>query len=228
MAVGFDAKMTAGNGTGGLCQTGTGIITLSSVGGITVGAGASILCVPTTWYCPGSAGPTARTMTWNGVSMTESLTSFVVLGGSDSLRASWWTLASPASGAKTLTANWTTNCDLYMSAVSASGATLQSADNTTVANVTTINVPSDANGMSLAVFNTDGGAPTTNFVQIFSDAPFGPGAGSSYQLGGSPTNAHTFTGAGGTQQLLLGIHLVASGGAAANLPNAVRQIYVMP
>jgi hypothetical protein len=212
MAVGFDAKMNAGNGTGGLCQVGTGITTLTSATGMTVGAGASILVAVLAFYCPGSAGPTARTLTWNGVSMTEAITDFVVLGGADSLFCSIWTLNSPASGAKALVAGWTTNCDLYMSCGSFTGASLQSADNTVANNVTTISIPTDANGATIGLFNTDGGAPTTNFVQIFSDAPFGPGAGASYQLGGAGTNGHTYTGAGGTKQILTGIHLVAAGG----------------
>lgn len=210
MAVAFDAKMTGGNGTGGLCNNVTGATTNSIAPGITVGASATILVVPIVWQDNFAAGPLLRTMTWDGVSMTEKQTSLQVLAGAVSIRSSIWTLDNPNTGAKTLTCSWTNASDCYMGAVSFTGA--NGVDNlTTASNATTITITSTTDGATVAVFVVDGNAPTTNFNQLFSDAPFAPGGGASYQLGGT-SNAHTFTGGGGTGQELNGVHVIASGG----------------
>lgn len=216
-SVGFDAKMTGGNGVGGFNQDISAAVAISSTG-MTVGASATILVALAVWQCGVIAGPTGRTMTWNGVSMTEGPFQSAVLAGSQLLAASVWTLASPASGNKTLAGAWTNNCDCYLGCASFNLAALQAADNTVAVDVTTINVPTDANGATIAVFGVDGNAATTNFITLWSEAPFAPGGAGNYQLGGTGTNGHSFTGGAGSHQVLAGIHLIATGGGGVQSP----------
>lgn len=220
MAVAFDANMTAGNGVGGKDQNATGVTTVTSSTAITVGAAATLLVVTITWGSGASVDATIRTCTWNGVSMTEGPTVGVTDGGAHRARASIFTLVSPASGAKTLTGAWTGSCDVYMSATSFTGTDtvtgIQASDSITATATTTITPTSDANGATVGCFAVDGGAPTTNFNQIYAEAPFAPGGGASYQLGGA-SNAHTFTGAGGTIQALAAVHIIAAAATAGNI-----------
>lgn len=220
MSVAFDANMTAGNGTGGLDQNATGVTSVTTSTAITVGALATLLAVAPTWGSGASVDPTARTCTWNGVSMTEGPTVGVTDGGTHRERASIFTLVSPASGANALTLSWTGACDVYMPATSFTGTDtvtgIQTSDSITATAATTITPTSDANGATLACFAVDGGTPTTNFNQIYAEAPFAPGGGASYQLGGA-SNAHTFTGAGGTIQALAAVHIIAGSAAAGGI-----------
>lgn len=217
MAVGFGARMTGGNGVGGFVADVAAGVTLSS-SGMTVGASDTIILAPVVWRCGVSAGPTARTMTWDGVSMTEGPSVLVVLGGADSLRAAIWYLRTPNIGNKILKADWTTACDLYMGCASYTGADINTGDNTTATDVTTLNIPTDSAGATVGVFGVDGAFPTMNFTTMWAEDPFNPGGGANWTLGGTGTNGHTFTGGGGTHQVLAGVHLIASGGGGSTYP----------
>ena len=147
--------------------------------------------------------------------MTEALT-FQRVAGSNS-RVSIFTLVSPASGAQTLAISWTTTSDCYMGAVSFTGTdttTGYDAANNATSTTTTVTVTSTSDGATVAVWTTNGSTPTMNFTKIWDDAPFDPGGGSTYALGGS-SNGHTFTGAGGSNETGAGINVIA--GAAATL-----------
>lgn len=217
MSVAFDANMTGGNGVGGKDQNASAATSVTGATLITVGAGASLLVVTLTWGSGASVDPTSRTCTWNGVSMTEGPSVGVTDGGTHRERVSIFTLVNPAPGQNALTASWTGSCDAYMSATSFSGTDtatgIKVADSITATATTTITPTSDASGATVACFAVDGGAPTTNFNQIYSEAPLTPGGGASYQLGGA-SNAHTFTGAGGTIQALAAVHVIAGGTSA--------------
>lgn len=223
MAVGFDAKMTGGNGAGGTFAQVAAALSLSD-SGMTVGAGATLLLAVAVWQDNASTDPTSRAITWGGVSMTERST-VLASTGTERVRVSVFRLVSPASGNKALAATWATaTCDFYMSCASFTGTDTATgtndADDVTTTNVTTINVTSDATGATLALFGVNGAAPTLNFNAIFTAAPLNPGGGASYQLGGS-SNGHTFTGAGGTIQALAGVHILASGTPPLITPDIV-------
>lgn len=212
MAVALDAAMAAGNSSDGLNQEASNTTSISSTG-ITVGASASLLIVPVVLE-KGSGSttvPTSLAATWNGTSMA--LGPSVTDTNSDAVTVAIFSLVNPAAGAKTLQVTWANSMDCYMSAVSFTGTDtvtgIQSTDNTTATRTTSITVPSSADGATVAVFGVNGAAPTVNFNKIFSEAPLSPGGGASYQLAGA-SNAHTFTGAGGTAQALAGVHVIAA------------------
>ncbi len=217
MSVSNDALMTGGNGVGGQDQNATSATTVTTTG-ITVGASATLLVSCFVWQSNSSIDPSSRTCTWNGVSMTERSTILQTVSATD-LRVSIFTLVSPASGAKSLTGNWTGATDVYMSAASFNGTDtvtgINASDNVTASAATQITVTSDTSGATFAVFGVNGNVPTVNFVQVFAEAPLNPGGGASYQLGGT-SNIHTFTGGAGTIQALAGIHII-SGATAGNI-----------
>lgn len=122
-----------------------------------------------------------------------------------------------------MTASWPTGAGggAYMSAASFTGSDattpVVTADNQAVntgSGNMTVTVTSDANGMTVVVGGTNGGTPTVNFNKIFAEAPLGPGGGASYQAAGT-SNAHSFTGWGGTAPVGAGIHIQAAAGGAA-------------
>jgi hypothetical protein len=206
-AVAFDASMTGGNSTDGTTQQAASVITVSSTG-ITVGASASCLIV-TLCFDGNPSAPTSITATWNGASMTNA--------GSiahSNLVGAIFRLVNPASGAKTLTASWTNSSDVYMSAVSFTGTDtstcINNADTKTATTGTSLTVPSTTTGATVATFCTNGGTPTMNFTAFWDDSALAPGGGGSYEIGGT-SNAHSFTGAGGTLPTLVGVHLIAPG-----------------
>jgi hypothetical protein len=210
MAVAFDAKMVAGNGAGGVFQQ-IGTQTSFSSTGITVGAGATLL-VAVIHVQRGVAGdPGTISATWNGGAMTAGPTT---VNGQN--RSAIFYLVSPAAGALSLAASWANSSDAYLSAASFTGVDtttpIVAVDSVTGTTGTTVTITSDTNGATVAMWGTNGGDPVTNFTEIFSDAPLGPGAGASYQLGGT-SNGHTFTGAGGTTPAWAGIHIQADAGA---------------
>ncbi len=211
MAVGNDTTMLTGNSADGFNQQVSGATSISSTG-INVGAAATGLIACLTFNA--NVGSVAAT--WNAVGMTlgPNVNSGVV-------RSSILSLPNPASGAQALAASWTTAADCYMSAASFTGTdtstVVKVADNITAINTTTITVTSDTAGATVANFAVDGGAPTVNFTKIYSEAPLGPGGGASYTLGGT-SNAHTFTGAGGTVQALTGVHILAPSAGDTSTP----------
>lgn len=215
MAVAFDAKMTAGNSADGFNQRASVATSISSTG-ITVGASATCLVAMITFAEQAPAGPVGLAMTWDGVPMTAGPIASNTVGDRVGLSAIFW-LDNPASGAKTLQATWSNSLDAYMSAVSFTGTattnSVKAADNITATQTTTLTVTSSTDGATVVNFAVDGAAPTVNFTKIWADDPFSPGGGGNYTLGGT-SNAHTFTGSGGTLQCIAGVHVVAPSGAA--------------
>lgn len=213
MAVALDVLFTGGNSGDGDCQEASAATSFSFTGP-TVTASATLLVVCVTW----DHNVTSRTMTWNGTSMTEAL--YVNHSGHGS--SAIWYLVSPASGAKTLAANWTTSADYYVGIVAFKGSDtstpIVTADNTSgTTSVTTVTVTSTTDGATVAQWETDGSEPTINFNKIYGQADLNPGGGASYQLGGT-SNAHTFTGAGGSFPAWCGVHIPAgAGGGGATL-----------
>ena len=206
MAVAADAVMTGGNSSDGDClqlDNSTG----GSTAGMTVGSGATLLVATACWQ---TGAVTARAMTWDGVAMTEALT-FQRVAGANS-RVSLFTLVSPNVGNKTLAISWTTTSDCYVGCVSFTGTdtvTGYNAANNATSTTTTVTVTATSDGATVAVWTTNGSTPTMNFTKIWDDAPFDPGGGSTYQLGGS-SNGHTFTGAGGSNETGAGINVIAA------------------
>jgi hypothetical protein len=215
MAVAFDAKPTAWNSADGLNQqTDNGTVCSASTG-FTVSGSASLVVGVIHYMSNAVSDPGAvSAWTWNGVSRTGLLSSAVNSRNRSAI--AWWT--SPASGSPVMSATVPNNSDMYMSAASFTGVDtttpVVTADSVTGTTGTTVTVTSDANGATVAVWGTNGSTPTTNFNQIFAEAPLDPGAGASYQLGGT-SNGHTFTGAGGTLPAWAGIHIQAAAGGAA-------------
>jgi hypothetical protein len=204
MAVALDASMTAGNSADGFNQEASSVTTISSTG-ITVGASATLLVAMLT-LGTGSVA-TGITMTWNGVSMTAGPTI-----SHTSVVSAIFYLINPASGAKTLSASWTGLVDCYMSAVSFKTSDtvtgIKVADSTTATQTTSLTVASSTDGATVVNFAEDGGVPTVNFTKIWAEAPLGPGGGGNFTLGGT-SNVHTFTGGGGANQAIVGVHILA-------------------
>lgn len=219
MSVALDAKMAAGNSADGLNQEASAATSISSTG-ITVGVGATLLVVELTVQ-GATVAASSLAATWNGAAMALQST---VTSGLETVAI--FTLVNPASGALTLQATWANTADAYMSAASFSGTDtttgVLTTDNTTATGTTTITVPSSTDGATVAAFCVNGAAPAVNFNKIFSEAPLNPGGGASYQLGGV-SNAHTFTGAGGTAQALAGVHVIAASAATSSPPQR-RQV----
>lgn len=221
--------MTAGNSADGLNQEVSAATTISSTG-LTIPSGATFLgCVLASADGGSTIGPTAVSMTWNGTPMSPGPTNTVTGGGQNAFTQIFY-LINPAAGTGPMVANWTTARDMYMSGTAFNGTDtvtgINAADNQTATNVTTITVTSAANDATLASFACNAAAPTVNFTKIYAEAPLSPGGGANYTLGGT-SNAHTFTGAGGTLQALVGIHILAGTGGSQP-PSSVRRIYINP
>ena len=210
MAVAFDAKPTAYNSADGLNQEASAATSISAASGFTVGAGATLLVVLAHWQ-NGTATITNLSGTWNGVALTVVAQANGASGNFNS--SAILILKNPASGAKTLALSWTTASDCYMSAASFAATDTvtgyAAGDTVTGTAGTTVTVTSTTDGATVAVWGTNGSTPTVNFTKIFAEAPLNPGAGASYTLGGT-SNAHTFTGAGGTNPAWVGIHVIAA------------------
>lgn len=212
MAVGFDAKMTAGNQT--TLETASAASSISSTG-MTIGGSATLL-IAVLVLGTNATNPTGISMTWNSVSMTAGPS--ITAGPAARVTATVFYLVNPTTGNKTLAGAWTGAKDAYMSCASFTGTDtttgVQAADNTTASGTTSIAVPTDSSGATVACFVCDGSTPTITQTTIFAYAALNPGGGASYALGGTTTNTHSFTGAGGSAQALAGVHIIASGGAA--------------
>jgi hypothetical protein len=89
---------------------------------------------------------------------------------------------------------------------------INSADTQLVTGSTSIAVNTTSDGATVAVFGNNNGIPTMNQTKLWTFDAFHPGGGSSYAIGGSGTNSHTFT--GGAVQSILGIHIIAPAGPA--------------
>lgn len=224
MSVAFDAKMTGGDLDSGRCQGATNATSCSSTG-MTIGGSASLL-IGIIVFGESTAGtaPSNLAMTWNGVAMTLRANVSSVSGGFHA-DAYIFSLVSPDTGNHTLQATWSDAQDAYMSCVSFTGTDtntgVEPADNTTATQTDTIGVPTEANGATVACFGVDGADPTVNQTEIFSTAPNAPGGGASYAIGGSTSNSHTFTGAGGSRQALAGVHVIAAPAGAPEGPGII-------
>lgn len=206
--VAFSAKMTTGNAAGGGSQQASGVNTASSTG-ITVAGGTTCLVVPYL-LSVGANTLTGTTATWNGTSMTLHSEATHT-----NVRSGVFVLGSPASGANTLTLTFAgagVLVDVYFGAVSFTGSNsstcVNATDDLTATTGTAIAVTATSTGATVAVFGTDGATPTMNQTALFAESPFGPGGGASYAIGGSGTNSHTFTGAGGALPALSGVHII--------------------
>jgi hypothetical protein len=104
-----------------------------------------------------------------------------------------------------------------MSCVSFTGSQLDASGNKGVTQTTSIDVNTASDGATVANFAVDGSIPTVNQTKIWAEAPNNPGGGGSYAIGGSGTNSHTFTGAGGTRQSIAGVFLAAIPSAPATI-----------
>ena len=212
-AVAFDAKMTAGNGSGGTYAEASSTTTISSTG-MTVGSSATLLVVPLACYTNG-ATLSSLAATWNSVSMSLGPT----LQVNTQIAVALFYLVNPATGNKTLAASWTGTANAcYMSATSFTGTDtttgIKTSDNVTASNASSITVASDANGATVAVYvndTTQTGAP--NFTVIFGAIDLKPNGYANYHLGGT-SNVHTFAGAT-PDTALAGVHVISGGGAAA-------------
>jgi hypothetical protein len=120
---------------------------------------------------------------------------------------------NPNPGTLTLSGGWTTTADGYIGAVSFKSTDtvtgINAAHTVSASNQANLAVTSDANGATVVVFGVNGSLPTLNFNKIWDNAPLDPGGGSSYQLGGT-SNDHTFTGAGGSNSSIAGIHIISA------------------
>lgn len=204
--------MTGGNGGSGNSQQASGATSISSTG-MTVGGSATCLIVMITWQAPSSdVTPTSRSVTWNGVAMTEQV--FVHSTGSTAQSVGIYSLVNPATGNKTLAASWTNTLDCYMSAVSFTGTDtttpVVTAHNTSNTNATSITVTSTTTGATVAASSKDAGNPTMTQTAIWANSPFSQGSGGSYAIGGTSNN-HSFTYTGGTAaaQAQAGVHIQA-------------------
>lgn len=225
MAVAFDAKMTAGDSSDGDCLQGNNV-QLKSGTGITVGGSATLLVVPIGLQNTASFStvPTARNVTWNGVSMTESAFVSSFDASAVHVHAGVYTLVSPTTGAQELEASWqSAGCDIYMGAVSFTGTDtttgIQTGDSTTATQTTQITVTSSTNGATVALLIRNGGLPT-GFAgtKIWDDEPYAPGGGADYMIGGT-SNVHSYTGgSAGTRQALAGVHVIAGEASAPQTP----------
>lgn len=220
MAVSVNAVMSGGNADSGRCQTTDNGTSCSSTG-ITVASGATLLVATIHIYSASNPSPGSLSGTWAGGAITLGPTGNV---GGSALNAIFYKI-NPTVGAQTLTINWDDTGDAYMSAVAFNGTDtttgINASDSVNGTSGTTVTITSTTDGATVASWGTDGAAPTTNFNTLFSYAALDPGAGASYQLGGT-SNAHTFTGAGGSNPAWTGVHVLA-GAAPAGQPTTKRQ-----
>jgi hypothetical protein len=223
MAAAFDAKPTAYNSSDGLNQEAIGATSVSAASGFTIGASATLLIGQIAFGNGANvAAPTNVTMTWDGASMTqEIITSSTSMP--DTATSAQFSKATPATGAKTLAAAWTTAQDCYLSAASFTGAQIDVTGTTSNTQATSLSINTTSDGATIACFAVNGSTPTVSQTKIWAEAPNNPGGGGSYAIGGSGTNAHGFTGAGGTRQVITGLKITATAGSSSVVPVLMRQ-----
>ena len=203
-----DSIMNAGNSGDGKSIQGDNVTSVNDADAITLTADATLLVFTINWGKTSGVGdPSSRTFSWGAQTMTE--VAYVRVDSTSSLAVSIYRLENPTAGAQGITGSWGEAWDIYLGAIAFKGGALTTADAVTDTEVEELAVPSDANGASVAVFCADSNEPAMNFNEIFVNAPFGPGGGASYQLGGT-SNLHTFNPTGGLHQALAGIHIVAA------------------
>jgi hypothetical protein len=215
--VAVDAIMDAGE-QGDVNTTDNG--TTNNGTGITVGASATLLLATAVYQ--GSSAATSKTATWNGVSMALSATQDVTHAGAFGTSAIF-TLVSPASGSQALNLSWTNTCDCYVGAISFTGTDtttgIEAGDTQQSTTGIAITVTSTTDGATVGAAERNSGEPTMTGTTIWKYAVLDPGGGSDYQIGGV-SNVHTFTFAGGTEQAMVGVHIIAG---AAGTPGNTGQ-----
>lgn len=217
MAAAFDAKPTAYNSADGLNQEAIGATSISAASGMVVGALATLLVGQLAFGGSGvgANAPTGVTMTYAGASMgQEILTTSGIGAGSPYATSAQFSKASPATGTNTQAAAWTNAQDCYMSCASYKGAAIDVEGTTSNTQATALAINTTSDGATIACFAVDGSAPTVDQTKIWAEAPNAPGGAGTYAIGGSGTNTHNFTGAGGTRQVITGLKIIASGGVS--------------
>lgn len=213
MAAAFDAKPTAYNSADGLNQEAIGATSISAASGMSVGVAATLLIGQLCFATTTGTVPTGVTMTYAGASMTQEIltTSVLALSFATSVQFS---KASPATGTNTQAAAWTNANDAYMSCASFTGASIDVTGTTSNTQATALAINTTSDGATIACFAVNGSAPTVDQTKIWAEAPNAPGGGGTYAIGGSGTNTHNFTGAGGTRQVITGLKITATGASS--------------
>lgn len=223
MAATLNAVMAAGNNGDTHAVSAS---TSFSTTGITIAAGTNrVLVVVLNWQQTAGSAPTSRAVTWGGVSMTERA---FINNAVSNTSAGVYTLVNPATGAQTLAGSWTNTNDCYVGAVAFDGADqttgIATGDTATAAAGSSINVAGSSDGATVATFLTNGSEPTTSQTKFWGFDSFNPGGGGSYEIGGTGTVTHTFSGAGGASPVLAAVHVIAAaGGGGGPTPPASRQ-----
>lgn len=213
MAAAFDAKPTAYNSADGLNQEAIGATSISAASGMAVGVAATLLIGQLAFGTSVGTVPTGVTMTWAGASMTPEVLTTSSSGASFATSAQF-SKATPATGVNTGAAAWTNANDTYMSFLSLTGAAIDVAGTTSNTQATALAINTTSDGATIACFAVNGSAPTVDQTKIWAEAPNNPGGGGSYAIGGSGTNTHNFTGAGGTRQVITGLKITATGASS--------------
>lgn len=213
MAVTLNAVMAAGSDgdTHAVANT-----TSFSTTGITIGAGTDrVLVVVCNWQRSGTTLLSSRSVTWDGVAMSE--VAFSTNASNPRACVGIYVLPNPAMGAKTLAGSWVTALDCYVSAVAFNGAdqtTGIDAAHTATGTAVTINVTGTSDGATVASHIRNGGAPTgagsgNTLFWDFDD--LNPGGGGGYRIGLAGTNAYSFnSGTLGTVRATAAIHVIAA------------------
>lgn len=225
MAVSLNAVMAAGNQ--GDTHSGDDVGSLTATAAITVAGGATLLVVTIGWHST-SETPTNRAVTWNGVAMTEAAFASHTADGVPYESVGIYTLVSPATGAQTIAATWTTitgTADVYMGAIAFSGTDtatgINAGDTATALTGSAINVAGSSDGATVATFLSNGAEPTTSKTKFWGYDALSPGGAGDYETGGTGTQTHTFSGAGGSKPAMAAIHVIApAGGGTSITPSA--------
>jgi hypothetical protein len=223
MAVALDAVMTGGNQGDTIAADNATSFTDSDA--ITLGAGATLLEVVVNWQSPDgvNVSPTNRVVTWNGVSLTEQV--YVVNTAALNIddACGIYGLVSPATGAQTLAGSWTNTMDAYIGAISFTGtdtSTGINAGDSVSGTAATIDVAGSSDGATLSTWLSNGSEPTTNNTKFWGYAALDPGGAGQYEVGGSGTITHTYSGGGGSNPVIAAVHVIAG---AAGTPGNTGQ-----
>lgn len=222
MAVSVNAAMTAGNQSDTHAVSGA---TSFSTTGLTIAAGSNrYLTAVVNWG--NSASPASRSVTWNGVAMTELVFQNNTDGGGNFTAAAIYGLVNPATGANTLAGSWTGSTDCYASAVCFNGADQSTgidAAHTTSGTGLTLNVTGTTDGATLATHIRNGSVTSTTIIsggtQFWEYDANAPGGAGAYRVGLNGTNAYDFNSGSntGTFRCTAGVHVIAASGSGVSV-----------
>lgn len=223
MSVTLNAAMAAGN-NGTSHDVGNSLS--FSTTGITVAAGSNTVLVVTIGWMnsSGLVAPATRSVTWNGVSMTERA---FLTAGANNTSSGIYVLINPTAGAQTLAGSWVGLLDAYVSALCFNGAdqtTGIATGDTVTGTATTISVAGSADGATLATIIRDGtttaSVPSRTIFWNFDG--FAPGGTGAYDIGTSGSVAFDFSGGSdGGSRALAAVHVIAASGGG---PTAVGKL----